>query len=80
MRDDGILDGDLIIVESRPSAESGETVVAILQGEATVKRFHRERGGKIRLQPANETLSPILVGEAELQIRGVVTGLVRQYA
>jgi repressor LexA len=79
MRDDGILDGDLIVVESRPSAESGETVVAVLNGEATVKRFHRERQGKIRLQPANDQMAPIVVSEREVEIRGVVVALVRRF-
>ena len=58
---DGILDGDYIVVEERPSAENGETVVATINGEATVKRFYRERTGKIRLQPANDTMQPIMV-------------------
>lgn len=79
MRDDGILDGDLIIVESRPVADSGETVVAVLNGEATVKRFHRERGGRIRLQPANERVAPIVCREREVDVRGVVVGLLRRY-
>jgi repressor LexA len=79
MRDEGILDGDLVVVESRPSAESGETVVAVLQGEATIKRFHRESGGRVRLQPANERVAPILCDESVLEIRGVVVGLMRRY-
>jgi repressor LexA len=80
MRDDGILDGDLIIVESRLNAESGETVVAVINGEATVKRFHRERNGKVRLQPANERLAPIICRERDVEIRGVIVGLMRRYA
>jgi repressor LexA len=79
MRDDGILDGDVIIVESRPIAESGETVVAVLNGEATVKRFHRERNGRVRLQPANDRFPPILCRERDLEIRGVVSALFRRY-
>ncbi|HYC21284.1 MAG TPA: transcriptional repressor LexA [Candidatus Bathyarchaeia archaeon] len=79
MRDDGILDGDLIVVESRPAADSGETVVAVLNGAATVKRFHRERGGRIRLQPANERVAPIICREREVEIRGVVVALLRRY-
>ena len=76
----GILDGDVVIVESRPTAESGQTVVAEIDGEATVKRFHRERGGRIRLQPANERYEPILVRERDVAIRGVVVGLLRRYS
>ncbi len=79
MRDDGILDGDVILVESRPDADSGQTVVAVLEGEATVKRFHRERHGRIRLQPANDRFPPILCRERDLEIRGVVVGLLRRY-
>jgi len=76
---DGILDGDYIVVEERPSAENGETVVATINGEATVKRFYRERTGKIRLQPANDTMQPIMVRERDLQVRGVVVAVLRKY-
>jgi len=76
---DGILDGDYIVVEERPSAENGETVVATINGEATVKRFYRERTGKIRLQPANDTMQPIMVREKDLQVRGVVVAVLRKY-
>lgn len=79
MRDDGILDGDHIVVERRSQAESGETVVAVIAGEATVKRFHRERGGRVRLQPANERHAPLLCRERDVEIRGVVVGLLRRY-
>ena len=53
MIEDGIRDGDYIIVEGRDSADNGETVVALIGNEATVKKFYRESGGQIRLQPAN---------------------------
>jgi repressor LexA len=66
-------------VESRASAESGETVVAVIGGEATIKRFHREPGGRVRLQPANERVAPIFCEEEALEIRGVVVGLMRRY-
>jgi repressor LexA len=79
MRDEGILDGDLVVVESRPTAESGETVVAVVEGAATVKRFHRERGGRIRLQPANESYRPMLLDGRDVEVRGVVVGLLRRY-
>ena len=79
MRDDGILDGDIVVVESRETAESGETVVAVLEGAATIKKMHRENGGRIRLQPANETMEPILCDEEQVQIRGVVVSLLRKY-
>lgn len=76
---DGILDGDFIVVEKRPTADNGETVVAVINGEATVKKFHRERGGRVRLQPANPQMEPILVREREVEIRGVVVAVLRRY-
>ncbi len=79
MIDEGIRDGDYIIVEGRQTASNGETVVALVDGEATVKRFYRERDGSVRLQPANATMAPIIVSEGALTIRGVVIGLMRRY-
>ena len=58
MKDAGILDGDIVVVESRQYAEDGEIVVAMIDDEATVKRFFREKG-RIRLQPENPAMSPI---------------------
>jgi repressor LexA len=78
MVDDGILDGDLIVVESRRQAREGATVVALVRGEATVKRLYRQRD-QIRLQPANERLKPIIVPEDEVEIRGVVIAVIRRY-
>jgi len=57
----GILDGDIVIVESRQYADSGDIVVAMMNDEATVKRFYREENGMVRLQPANSSMKPILV-------------------
>jgi repressor LexA len=54
-------------------------VVALVRGEATVKRFYREKAGMIRLQPANETLTPILARASDIEIRGVVTAVMRKY-
>lgn len=79
MIEDGIRDGDYIIVESRDSADNGETVVALIGNEATVKKLYRESDGRVRLQPANATMQPIMVDPAELSIRGVVVGLMRHY-
>ena len=76
---DGILDGDYIVVEGRPTAENGETVVATINGAATVKRFYRERPGRIRLQPANDAMEPLLVREKDVEIRGVVVAVLRKY-
>jgi repressor LexA len=76
---EGILDGDYIVVEQRPTAENGETVVAVLNEEATVKKFYRERGGRVRLQPANPQMEPIFAREKDLEVRGVVVAVLRKY-
>jgi repressor LexA len=76
MIEDSIRDGDIVLVERRTHAENGETVVAVLPGDqATLKRFYREHS-RIRLQPANSAMAPILVDEVE--IRGVAIGVVRR--
>ena len=76
MIEDAIADGDIVLIERRSTARDGETVVAVLpDGEATLKRFYREKG-RIRLQPANSTMEPIYATEVE--IRGVVIGVVRR--
>ena len=79
MVDEGIRDGDYIIVEGRDGANAGETVVALIGSEATVKKYYPEQGGRVRLQPANPTMEPIFVNEEDMQIRGVVVGLMRRY-
>jgi len=76
---EGILDGDYVVVEKRPVADNGETVVAVMNGEATVKKFYRERGGKIRLQPANPQLQPIVARDKDVEVRGVVVAVLRKY-
>jgi len=77
MIDDGIHDGDIVLVERREDARNGETVVAVLPGEeATLKRFYREQG-RVRLQPANPSLRPVILDHVEL--RGVVRGVIRRY-
>ena len=78
MIDDGIHDGDVVIVESRRDAPNGATVVALVGGEATVKRFYRRRG-RIHLVPANERLEPIIAKEDDVELRGVVVALLRRY-
>ncbi len=79
MIEDGIWDGDYIIVEERRAAENGETVVALVNGEATVKRLYHEKGGRIRLQPANETMQPIIARDKDVEIRGAVVAVMRKY-
>ena len=78
MIDDHIQDGDVIIVEKRETAENGESVVAMINGEqVTLKRFYVEADG-IRLQPANPAMEPIYLRHEELQILGIVAGVIRQ--
>lgn len=79
MVEEGIWDGDYIVVEGKPTAENGDTVVATIDGEATVKKFYRERGDNIRLQPANETLQPIIARSSAVEIKGVVAAIFRKY-
>jgi repressor LexA len=77
MTEDHIQDGDIIIVEQRQSAENGETVVAQINGDhVTLKRFYIERDG-IRLQPAHPDMQPIYLRHEELEILGIVTGVMR---
>jgi repressor LexA len=76
---EGILDGDLVVVESRAEAPDGATVVALVDGEATVKTLRRERGGRVRLEPANASVAPIIAGPDRVTVRGVVIGLIRRY-
>ncbi len=79
MIDEHIRDGDFVIVERRNTAENGETVVALLNGnEATVKKFFRDKDS-VRLQPANEEMQPIICRPEEIEIKGVVIGLMRKY-
>ena len=78
MIDDYIQDGDIILVEQRQTAENGESVVAMINGErVTLKRFYVEADG-IRLQPANPAMEPIYLRHEELQILGIVAGVIRQ--
>ena len=78
MQDEGIFDGDYVIIERRNTARNGERVVALLpEGESTLKTFFKEKDGRIRLQPANEAFDPIIVHDC--QIQGVVIGVLRRY-
>jgi repressor LexA len=79
MIEDGIHDGDFVVVNRREKAANGEMVAALLNGEATLKRFYREADGRIRLQPANDRMKPIWVQEGDLKVQGVVVGLMRKY-
>ena len=79
MIDEQICDGDFVIVEDRKTAQNGETVVALLSGsDVTLKKLYRENG-RVRLQPANPTMQPIYVDPEQLQVQGVVVGVMRKY-
>lgn len=80
MIDDHIIDGDFVVVNGRQAAENGEMVIAMINGsEATVKRYFREPGGWIRLQPANVAMQPMRFQERDVLIQGVVVGVIRKY-
>lgn len=79
MVDEGIRDGDWVVVHRRTRADNGEMVAALVNGEATLKRFYREPEGQVRLQPSNDRLAPIRVSEDEVQVQGIVVGLMRRY-
>lgn len=78
MVDDGIREGDIVIVKRQRDARNGQTVIALIGDDATIKRYHR-RGARIELHPANARMRPIVVGEDEIQIQGVVIGLIRRF-
>lgn len=80
MIEEQIKDGDYVVVNDRHAADNGEMVIAMLDGAgATVKRYYRERDGRIRLQPANETMTPLFVHEDDVRIQGIVVGVLRRY-
>ncbi|MBU4228625.1 transcriptional repressor LexA [bacterium] len=75
----GILNGDYVIASQQPDAEQGDIVVVLIEDEATVKRFYKE-GNRIRLQPENDTMEPIIIKPNENQIRiiGKIKGVIRK--
>ncbi len=80
MIDEQIRDGDHIVVSARETAGDGEMVVALVRDEAaTVKKLYRETGNRVRLQPANRDMEPIIEDAGDVRIQGVVVGLVRTY-
>lgn len=76
MKEDGILDGDYVVIRKQPTVENGETVVALINNEATIKRYYK-RKDHIELRPAHTEMEPILVKEGDLQIEGKVVGVMR---
>src|SRR5438876_11785951 len=79
MQDEAILDGDYVLVEKTKTAHNGDIVVALVEmTDATLKRFYRE-GDKIRLQPSNAAMKPIIVPAASVEIQGRVIGVLIKY-
>ncbi len=79
MQDEAILDGDYVMVEKAQTARNGEIVVALVDGaETTLKRFYKE-GDRVRLQPSNASMQPIMVPAAAVQLQGRVIGVLRKY-
>ncbi|MDX2183804.1 MAG: transcriptional repressor LexA [Gemmatimonadaceae bacterium] len=80
MIDEQIRDGDYVVVQDKRTADNGEMVIAMVQDRgATVKRYYRERDGRVRLQPANDTMQPMYVDPMDVAIQGVVVGVMRRY-
>ena len=79
MIEDQICDGDLVVIEGRAEARNGETVVALVDGaEATLKRFYKS-GPQVKLVPANSTMAPMEYHASQVEIRGIVRGLIRNF-
>ena len=77
MIDEQIRDGDFVIIEDRKSADNGEMVIALVGGsDVTLKKIYKENG-RIRLQPANPTMQPLFVEPDQVQVQGVVVGVMR---
>ena len=78
---EGIFDGDFVVIQQQEIANNGDIVVALLDnGFATLKKFYREKNGKIRLQPANDLMEPIIVDADTVTVQGKVTGIVRKFS
>ncbi|HZS54421.1 MAG TPA: transcriptional repressor LexA [Bryobacteraceae bacterium] len=80
MIEDHICSGDFVLVEQTSSIKNGDIVVALVGGtETTLKRYYSEPDGRVRLQPANSSMTPIMVDPAALQIQGKVLAIMRKY-
>jgi repressor LexA len=80
MIDDHICDGDMILLQRVAQAHDGDIVVALVGGaETTLKRFYREPGDKVRLQPANPGMEPIYAAAGDVQIQGRLLAVLRKY-
>jgi repressor LexA len=80
MIEDHICSGDLVLVEKSSQAKDGDIVVALIEGaQTTLKRFYKEAGDSVRLQPANSSLQPIYVAGKDLEIQGKLLAVLRKY-
>jgi repressor LexA len=79
MVEEGIQDGDYVVVHSTTAASDGDVVVALLGDEVTLKRMYRQSDATLRLQPANAAMPPIIVPMDQVTIQGIVVGLLRRY-
>ena len=78
MKEDGILDGDFIVVRKQPTAENGETVVALINDEVTIKKYYK-RKNYVELHPAHTGMEPIIVKQGDFRIDGRIVGVMRHY-
>jgi len=78
MIEDGIFNGDIIVVKQQTNAKNGDTVVAVIDGDATVKKFFK-KSQSIELHPANSTMKPIIIKNKPIEIKGILVGLLRAY-
>jgi repressor LexA len=78
MKEDGILDGDFIVIRRQATAENGQTVVALINNQATVKKYY-QREGHVELRPAHTGMKPFIISEGDLRIEGRVVGVMRHY-
>jgi len=78
MQEEGILDGDFVVVRKQSTAERGETVVALINNEATVKKYYKNKD-HVELRPAHDGVESILVKEGDIRIEGKVVGVIRYY-
>lgn len=78
MIEDGILDGDTVIIKEQNTAQNGDTVIAVIDNEATIKRFFNQKK-HIELHPANSSMKPIIIKDGDFNIKGILVGLIRAY-
>ena len=79
MLDEQMREGDIVIVEDRTMAENGETVLALIDGSKTAVRTFRKEDGRIRLQPDDPAMEPVVLDADRVQVQGIVLGMIRKY-